>query len=159
VRAPASRPDARQSPGDVYARRMNQQSYQLLANAVLAAHVGVVLFIVAGLILILLGGHYGWPWVRNVWFRLLHLAAIVYVVAESWLGIGCPLTDLEQWLRRRAGTPVQEGDFIAYWLGKLLFYQAEPWVFIAAYSAFALLVIYSWVMVRPRPLKRRVRID
>jgi hypothetical protein len=138
---------------------MNPQSYQLIANAVLVAHAGVVLFIVAGLILTLIGGRYGWHWVRNFWFRVLHLAAIVYVVAESWLGIVCPLTGLEQWLRERAGQPVHEGDFIAFWFGKLLFYQAEPWVFIAAYSAFALLVIYSWVRVRPAPLKRFARID
>lgn len=128
---------------------MSPQSYQLLANAVLVAHAGVVLFIVAGLVLVLMGGHLRWRWVRNFWFRVLHLAAIVYVVAESWLGIICPLTDLEQWLRERAGQPVHDGDFIAFWLGKLLFYQAEPWVFIAAYSAFALLVIYGWIAVRP----------
>lgn len=129
---------------------MPPQSYQLLANAVLVAHTGVVLFIVAGLALVLIGRHYRWRWVRNFWFRTLHLAAIVYVVAESWLGIVCPLTDLEQWLRERAGQSVHEGDFIAFWLGKLLFYHAEPWVFIAAYSAFALLVVYSWLIVPPR---------
>lgn len=128
---------------------MSNQSYHYLANAVLLAHVGVVLFIVAGLVLILVGGRLGWRWVRNFWFRLLHLCAIGYVAAESWLGIVCPLTDLEQWLRQRAGQPVHDGDFIAFWLGKLLFYQAEPWVFIAAYSAFALLVIGSWITVRP----------
>jgi hypothetical protein len=144
---------------NVYARRMSSQSTLLLANAVLVAHVGVVLFIVGGLILILLGGRLGWRWVRNVRFRLLHLAAIVYVVAESWLGIVCPLTDLEQWLRERAGQPVHDGDFIAYWLGKLLFYQAEPWVFIAAYSMFALAVVVSWVIVRPGQLKPRAGID
>jgi hypothetical protein len=138
---------------------MNPQSYQLLANAVLVAHAGVVLFIVAGLVLILIGGRYRWRWVRNFWFRMLHLSAIVYVVAESWLSIACPLTDLEQWLRERAGQTGHDGDFIAFWLGKLLFYQAEPWVFIAAYSAFAVLVICSWMMVRPSPIKRSARID
>jgi hypothetical protein len=144
---------------NVYARRMSNQSYLFLANAVLVAHAGVVLFIVGGLILILLGGGWGWQWVRNRWLRLLHLAAIVYVVTESWLGIACPLTDFEQWLRERAGQPVHDGDFIAYWLGKLLFYQAQPWVFIAAYSIFALVVVSAWVFVRPRPLKRRAGID
>jgi hypothetical protein len=144
---------------NVYACRMSNQFILFLASAVLVVHAGVVLFIVGGLILIVLGGRYRWPWVRNFWFRALHLAAIVYVVAESWLGIVCPLTDLEQWLRARAGQPIHEGDFIAFWLGKLLFYQAEPWVFIAAYSIFALAVVYSWVTVRPRPLKRRIRID
>jgi hypothetical protein len=134
---------------------MNNPTYLFLANAVLVVHAGVVLSIVCGLILILLGGGCGWQWVRNRWFRLLHLAAIVYVMMESWLGIACPLTDLEQWLRQRAGTPAHEGDFIAFWFGKLLFYQAAPWVFIAAYSIFALAVLYSWVLVRPGPLKRR----
>lgn len=128
---------------------MSNQAYHYLANAVLLAHVGVVLFIVAGLLLILAGGRYGWRWVRNFWFRALHLCAIGYVVAESWLGIVCPLTDLEQWLRQRAGQPAHQGNFIAFWFGKLLFYQAEPWVFVAAYSAFAVLVICSWILVRP----------
>ncbi len=138
---------------------MNDLSYRLLADAVLVAHFGVVLFIVAGLVMILLGGYLGWSWVRNFWFRVLHIGAIICVAAEAWLGIACPLTDLEQSLRERAGQPGHAGDFIAFWLGKLLFYQAAPWVFIAAYSAFALLVIYSWVIVRPSPWKLRVRTD
>jgi hypothetical protein len=144
---------------NVYACRMSTQTYLFLANAVLAVHAGVVLFIVGGLILILVGGAVRWAWVRKPWFRVLHLAAIAYVVVESWLGIACPLTELEQWLRGRAGTPTHEGDFIAFWLGKLLFYQAQPWVFIAAYSVFALAVAWSWVSVRPGPLKRRAGID
>jgi hypothetical protein len=128
---------------------MSSHSYQVLANCVLVAHFGLVLFITGGLILILLGGRYRWSWVRNFWFRLAHLGAIGYVVAESWLGIVCPLTNIEQWLRERAGQLSYEGDFIAYWLGRLIFYQAPPWVFIATYSAFALLVVVSWATVPP----------
>lgn len=130
---------------------MSTHSYHLLANAVLVAHLGVVLFIVAGLILILLGGHYGWPWVRNFWFRFLHLVATGYVIAESWFGIDCPLTTLEQWLRVRAGQGGFEQDFIAHWVGQVMFYQAPPWVFTAAYSLFGLLVAASWLLVRPAP--------
>jgi hypothetical protein len=136
---------------------MSNQSFQFLADAVLLAHVGVVLFIAAGLILILLGGRYRWSWVRNFCFRVLHLVGIAYVVAESWLGIVCPLTNLEQWLRERAGQGAYEGDFIAHWLGKLLFYSAPPWVFVAAYTVFAVLVVGSWVVVRPTPLRSGAR--
>ena len=138
---------------------MRAQAYLFLADAVLVLHAGVVLFIVGGLMLILLGARRRWQWVRNGTFRVLHLAAMAYVVAQSWLGIVCPLTDLEQSLRRRAGTPAHDGDFIAFWLGELLFFQAEPWVFIAAHTAFALAVAYSWVIVRPGPLKRCASID
>jgi hypothetical protein len=128
---------------------MDSQFYRTFANCVLVTHLGLVLFIVAGLILVLLGGRYHWRWVRNIWFRVAHLAAIAYVMAESWLGIDCPLTTLEQWLRIRAGQARYDEDFIAHWVGKILFFQAPPWVFTSVYSAFALLVAISWISVRP----------
>ena len=43
-----------------------------------------------------------------------------------------------------------DGDFIAHWLSRLLFYEAPPWAFIALYTAFGLLVVWSWIAVRPR---------
>lgn len=129
--------------------------YQFLANAVLLLHVGVVLFIVASLPLILLGGALRWRWVRNWWFRALHLLAIAVVVGQSWAGIMCPLTTLEQALRLQAGQVSYEGDFIAYWLSKLLFFQAPPWAFISVYSIFGVLVVLGMVFVRPKPLRQR----
>ena len=123
--------------------------YQHLANAVLMLHVGIVLFILGGLVLTLAGAALRWQWVKNFWFRTLHLAGIAYIAMEAWLGIVCPLTTLELWLREQAGQSVYEGDFIAHWLRQLLFYEAPPWVFIAAYSAFGLLVLLSWLLVRP----------
>ncbi len=123
--------------------------YRALANAVLILHVGIVLFIVFGLVLTLVGGARRWAWVRNFWFRAPHLAGIGYIALEAWLGIVCPLTTLEQWLRERAGQAVYGGDFIAHWLRKVMFYEADPWVFIAAYSGFALLVLVSWLSWPP----------
>ncbi len=64
--------------------------YQLFADAVLIVHVGVVLFVVVGLVLIIVGNLKKWPWVNNLWFRLAHLSAIAFVVAETWLGITLP---------------------------------------------------------------------
>lgn len=125
-------------------------TYLALANAVLVLHVMIVLFIIGGLILTLVGGALRWRWVRNLVFRVLHLAAIGYVALEAWLGIVCPLTTLELWLRTRAGQTVYDGDFIAFWLRKLLFFEAPPWVFTAAYTAFGSLVLLGWMLVRPR---------
>jgi hypothetical protein len=134
--------------------------YRLLADAVLVLHAGVVLFVVAGLVLVLAGGLMRWRWVRNFWLRAAHLGAIAYVALQAWVDIACPLTTLEQWLRTRAGQISFEGDFVAYWLGRLLFYQAPPWVFIAAYSLFALLVAWSWLAVPPRsPFHRAARLE
>lgn len=125
-------------------------TFRLLADAVLVLHAAVVLFIVGGQVLVLAGGYLRWQWVRNLHFRLLHLAAIVYVVVTTWFGIDCILTTLEQGLRLQAGEAVSGEDFIAHWVGRVLFYHAPPWVFASAYSAFGLLVLWSWFAVRPR---------
>lgn len=125
--------------------------YHLLADAVLVVHVGFMLFVVGGLLLILSGGLCGWKWVCNPWFRSIHLAAIGVVVAQAWLGIICPLTTLEMALRDRAGDETYDGTFIAHWLRKLLFYQGPPWLFAVCYSLFAAAVIGSWLKFRPRP--------
>jgi hypothetical protein len=124
--------------------------YQLMANAVLVLHAAIVMFVVGGLLAILLGGPLHWAWTRKLWFRAAHLGAIVFVVFESWAGIVCPLTTLEQWLRVRAGQVAYDGDFIAYWLTKGLFFTAPAWAFVAAYSVFGLLVIGSWIWLPPQ---------
>ena len=73
--------------------------FQLLADAVLVVHFGVVLFVVGGLVVVLAGNWLRWRWVNHLWFRLAHLAAIAVVVIQAWLGQYCPLTTLESWLR------------------------------------------------------------
>jgi accessory gene regulator protein AgrB len=119
-------------------------SIPLLADLVLLLHVAVVLFVVAGLPLIVGGNLAGWRWVNAWWFRLAHLFAIAVVVAESWLGIACPLTTLEVWLRAQAGQAPQVDSFIGAWMQRLLYYTLAPWVFVCAYTAFGLLVLLAW---------------
>jgi hypothetical protein len=118
--------------------------YQLLADAVLVLHLGIVVFIVAGLVLVVAGNVRGWRWVNAWWFRLAHLAAIGVVVAQAWLGQVCPLTTLESWLRVKSGQPVYAGSFVAHWVQRILFYDAPPWAFTLAYTLFGLLVIAVW---------------
>lgn len=123
---------------------MNQPlPYQLLADAVLVVHVAIALFVIAGLILVIAGNWRHWGWVNQLWFRVAHLAAVAVVVAESWLGVTCPLTTLEMGLRARAGGSTYRGNFIEHWLQVLLYYDAPPWVFTLGYSLFGLLVAAS----------------
>ena len=129
----------------------SQVAYLLAADTLLFFHVLFVAFVVLGLILILFGGLCAWDWVRNRSFRLLHLAAIVVVVVQSWLGIICPLTTWEMALRENAGDAVYSGTFISHWLESLLYYRAPQWVFVACYTVFGLLVLVSWFWVRPGP--------
>lgn len=124
--------------------------YRALADAVLALHVGVVLFVIGGLVLVWAGNWRGWHWVNRWSLRLAHLAAIGVVVAESWLGIVCPLTTLEMWLRAKGGAATHDGSFIEHWLQRLLYYDAPAWVFLTGYSLFGLAVLASWWYFPPR---------
>ena len=123
--------------------------YLLAADAVLLLHVLFVVFVVVGLILILVGKVLSWSWVRNWWFRVAHLAAICIVVLQSWLGVICPLTKLEMLLRSKSGDATYTGSFVSHWLEAILYYRAPPWVFAVSYTAFAAIVVLSWVWVRP----------
>ena len=122
----------------------------MAADAVLLLHVIFVVFVVAGLVLILAGRLMSWAWVHDWWFRVSHLAAIGVVVLQSWLGVICPLTKLEMALRDRAGDTTYAGSFVSHWLETILYYRAPAWVFAAVYTAFGALVLLSWFWVPPR---------
>jgi len=123
--------------------------YLLAADAVLLMHVLFVAFVVVGLLLVLAGRLLSWQWVRNWWFRVIHLGAIGVVVLQAWLGVICPLTRLEMYLRDRAGDTTYAGSFVSHWLEAILYYRAPAWVFAVVYTLFAILVAMSWVWVRP----------
>lgn len=117
----------------------------MMADALLVVHFAIVVFIVGGLVLVWAGAALGWPWVRNPWFRYLHLAAIAFVAAEALLGIVCPLTVWEDWLR---GGPRPE-SFIGRWVHRALYYQAPEWLFTSAYLAWATATLVTLRLVPP----------
>lgn len=124
--------------------------YLLAADAVLVLHVLFVVFVIFGMLLIFVGKVRAWSWIRNPWFRLTHLAAIAVVVIQSLFDLVCPLTSIEMVLRARAGDTVYSGSFIAHWLESILYYQLEPWAFVVGYVVFAVIVVASWFLIRPR---------
>ena len=130
-------------------------AYRLAADGVLVLHAGFIAFVLFGLVAIVAGWICGWSWVRNPWFRAAHLAAIAYVVAQAWLHVVCPLTILENKLRVMGGQqPYGNNGFIAYWLHRLIFFEADPWVFTICYTAFGLLVAATLIFCPPRWRRR-----
>ncbi|MBT8148983.1 MAG: DUF2784 domain-containing protein [Gammaproteobacteria bacterium] len=128
--------------------------YLFAADIILFTHLLFVVFVVFGLVAILVGQARAWPWVRNPWFRLAHLLAIIVVVLQSWLGAICPLTIWEMSLRQRAGDATYAGTFVSHWLEAILYHQAPAWVFVVAYTFFAIMVAASWIWIRPRPFTK-----
>jgi hypothetical protein len=122
---------------------------KVLADLIVVTHAAYVSFIVLGLALILVGVALRWRWVRNTWFRTIHLLAIGIVVAETLAGIPCPLTVWERQLRQVAGQVGYRGDFIGYWVHHLLFFRAEPWVFTLVYMLFGMAVLAAFLLAPP----------
>ncbi len=122
----------------------------MLADTVVAVHFLIVLFIVAGLPLVYLGVALKWAWVRSRGWRALHLGAILFVAAESLLGITCPLTAWEEALRGRQPAV----GFIERWIHRVMFFDAPTWAFTMAYLAFAVLVLATWMAVPPDRQRR-----
>ncbi len=133
--------------------------YLIAADAVLVIHALFVLFVVFGLLLIIAGSCAHWSWVRNRPFRWLHLLAIIIVTLQAWLGVVCPLTSVEMWLRQRAGDATYSGAFIAHWVENILYWRAPAWVFVVLYTAFGALVAATWTWVPPRPSRRRDNVE
>jgi hypothetical protein len=121
----------------------------MLADAIVVVHFLIVLFVLAGVPLVYLGVVLHWAWVRRSHWRLLHLSAILFIAAESVLGIACPLTVWEYDLRGQQSTR----GFVERWVDVILFYDAPPWVFSVAYVAFAALVLVTWIVVPPTGAK------
>lgn len=127
----------------------------LAADGLLIIHALFIAFVVFGLVFIIAGLVREWRWVRNPWFRFIHLGAIGIVVIQAWLNIICPLTIWENNLREKAGEATYAGSFIQHWLHKLIFYQAETWVFTLCYTVFGALVVLAWYLAPPSSLPRR----
>ncbi len=121
-----------------------------LANLIALIHAAWVAFIVLGLVAILLGIVFRWSWVRNFWFRTIHVTMMAIVVVESLAGLPCPLTIWEHQLRVRGGQADIQDDFIAYWVHQFIFYEAEPWVFTTLYLLFGLAVAAAFLLAPPR---------
>ncbi|MBI3148926.1 MAG: DUF2784 domain-containing protein [Betaproteobacteria bacterium] len=101
--------------------------YSLLADLVLLLHLAFI-------VLVLLGGLAVWRWPRLGW---LHVPAAAWGVwVELTHGL-CPLTPLENALRRQAGEAGVEGDFITHYLSALIYPQGlsqelQTWFGLAA---------------------------
>ncbi len=128
--------------------------FLLAADAMLLLHVIFVGFVVIGLVLIFMGKARRWSWVRNPWFRVMHLLAIGVVAVQSWFGVICPLTTFEMALRARAGDAQYQDSFISHWLETILYYQAPAWAFAVCYTAFGAVIVGSWFWVSPRPFTK-----
>jgi hypothetical protein len=85
--------------------------YAVLADLVLVLHGLFILFV-------LLGGLIVWRRPRLGW---VHLTSVAWAAWVAWAGWICPLTPLENALRRAAGQAGYGGGFIEHYLLALIY--------------------------------------
>src|SRR4051812_13748549 len=127
--------------------------YTALADFITVFHFAYVAFVVVGELLILLGWVCRWRWVRNPWFRSIHLLAIVYVAGESIFAVSCPLTVWEYDLRKLAGQEPGDTTFMERLVHFLFMDGEDPWpeeVYDSMHIAFGVLVLLTIIVVPPR---------
>jgi hypothetical protein len=87
---------------------------RLLADAVLLLHLGFIVWVGAGGLAVL-----RWPRLA-----FLHLPAVLWGAGIEFTGAICPLTPLENALRRQAGEAGYAGGFIEHYLLPLIYPDA-----------------------------------
>lgn len=117
----------------------------LAGQLVLALHLLVIGFNVAGLVVIPLGAWIGWRFVRIRWLRLLHLGSLAVVALQATLGRACLLTIWQSDL-----TGGREDPLIMRWVNSVIFWPLPIWVFTALYLALFAYTVALWWIVRPR---------
>src|SRR5262249_53868842 len=84
--------------------------YRALADIVVVLHMAFVLFAALGALL-------AFKWRRVAWF---HIPAALWAALIEFAGWVCPLTPLENWLRRRGGEAGYQTGFIEHYLLPLI---------------------------------------
>ena len=124
-----------------------------LADLIVVVHLAIVRFVILGQVAVLVGWPLGWSFVRNLWFRVVHLGVMLFVAAQSAWDMICPLTTWEVDLRREAGGVGYEGGFIEHYLRDLLYAEAPFETLNIIYILFTAVVVLSLVFVPPTMAK------
>jgi hypothetical protein len=120
---------------------------RILADLVLLLHFAFILFVVAGGLLAL----------RWRWAPLIHLPAAVWGVFIELSGGTCPLTPLENALRRTAGSSGYSGGFVEHYLVPVVYpeYLSSPiQLVLACLVVLSNGLVYLAVFRRRRAIRR-----
>jgi len=91
--------------------------FTILAYLIAGLHFAFVAFVLAGGVVL-----YRWQWVAWV-----HIPCFLYAVMIMLIGWRCPLTDLEIWLRKRAGEPVHWQEFLHHYIWSHVGWKGNEW--------------------------------
>ena len=117
--------------------------WRMAADALVLVHLGLILFVLLGGLLLL-------RWPRLLW---LHLPAVAWGIVVECLHLGCPLTPWENQLRRAAGQAGYDGGFIEHYLIPLIYpagLTPQIQIGLGVIVVLVNLAVYTWLIWRWR---------
>ncbi|MFI1919216.1 DUF2784 domain-containing protein [Nocardia sp. NPDC020380] len=90
--------------------------YRLLADATAVVHFAFVIYVVVG-------GFIAWRWRWTIW---LHIPAVAWGFSTVLFKVDCPLTELENWARHKAGEAgLPSSGFIDHYITGVLYPRSD----------------------------------
>ena len=117
----------------------------IFSEIVLLFHFCIFLFIITSFIFIPLGYHKKWKWVKNKYYRLIHLVLMGIIFIETILGFMCPLTILENFLRN----DIKINNKITQIIHQIMYWDLPTYQFIILYLLSLLYLIFLWFFFKP----------
>ena len=117
--------------------------YRILADITLVVHFGFILFVVLGGLLV--------AWKR--WIAWIHIPTAVWGALITLIGWTCPLTPLENHLRRLGGQAGYGGSFIEHYLISVIYPQGigeAGWIALGVGVVVVNVLLYGWILHRGR---------
>jgi uncharacterized protein DUF2784 len=126
--------------GKLIGSMVESMAYRVLADLVMVAHLGCLVFVA-------IGGLLSWRWRRLIW---THLVAMTVAVVSITIGFDCPLTNLEKSLRRLAGDHPYAGGFIDHYIVGTLYPRGHNGLARGAVAVVVVAVYGSVIVHRSR---------
>ncbi len=120
-------------------------------NAIVLVHLAFIAFVLFG----------AWLALQWKWVAVLHVPAFAWGAAVEFRSAQCPLTPLEQWLRRLAGDGGYRGGFVEHYIMPVIYPAGltpavQFWLGVVVVTLNV--AIYVWILFRWRRMSSRAMI-
>ena len=117
----------------------------LFSEIILLLHLLIFLFITLSFILIPIGYFQKWEWVKNKYYRSIHLILMGIISIETILGFMCPLTILENYFR----DDIKVDNKLTEIAHQILYWDLPNYQFIILYILSFSYLIFLWFFFKP----------
>ena len=117
----------------------------IFSEIVLLFHFCIFLFMILSFFLIPIGYYQKWKWVKNKYYRSMHIILMGIISIETILGFMCPFTILENYLR----DDIKVDNKFTEIVHQILYWDLPNYQFIILYLFSFSYLIFLWFFFKP----------